>query len=147
GFFSLCRELMTLYLRDQYQPKHAFWHFAWIAFIISSLFAWVIEHRLYIAEKAKNGQPHFSGELQEVYVWSSQLNHTNNTACTYITVKVSIANTRPVASTIRRLCLSVRAGERLYECAPSSVQELALERLQHGPKVNQTVPGRLLDFA
>jgi hypothetical protein len=69
GALSLARELYLIYNPHAMHPANLFWHCVWIAFISSSVIAWVAEYRR--AESFKNelatakARPYFTGHLYQ----------------------------------------------------------------------------------
>jgi hypothetical protein len=69
GPLSFVRELLAIYSPTHGQPAGVFWHWAWSAFILSSVTAWILEYRR--SESLKNelhtvkAEPSFTGHLYQ----------------------------------------------------------------------------------
>lgn len=66
GVLSILREVLALYSPERFTGRLPFWRFVWIAFIISVLFAWALEHNQNLQLRESLDiltRPNISGEV------------------------------------------------------------------------------------
>jgi hypothetical protein len=97
-----------------------------ISFILGSYHVWAKAHEARNQELEKNTYPEITGEVEEAHVYTRTTQ--KSLMITFISLLVSLVNTRPAVTTIKRYKLKVLIGDKEYEARNIPFRDVALEQ-------------------
>jgi hypothetical protein len=128
GSFSIIREVVILF-SDNPSPiwqRNMFWACVWVTFVVSMVTAWYLKNQELIAEKAKNLYPEITGKMLDAFVLVRTTR--SSVLVTFITLWVSLVNTRPTVAAIEKYELTVIVDGKAYPARQISMRDLVVER-------------------
>ena len=97
-----------------------------LSFILGSYHIWAGEYKARNDEQEKNKYPEITGDIEEAYVYARSTQ--KSLTVTYISLLVSLVNTRPVVTTVKKYKLKVLLEDKEYEARSIPFRDVMLEQ-------------------